>query len=121
MPPTILVTFIASDLLIIVGLVAFFLTGASHVTALIPTIAGAILQAVAAAAFFIPPLRFKLMTVVAVLGALGVLAALGRPVMKLLAGEALVWNAAFISQVIMALGCAVVCSAATIFLLGSSK
>lgn len=121
MPVSLIAVIIVCDVLIVAGLAAFFLTGASHVTALIPTFAGLILQATAGIAVLVPLVRRPLMIVTAVLAVLGIVVALSRPVMKVYAGATLEWNAALISQVIMALGCALVFCMAVVFLLGSSE
>lgn len=121
MPVSLIVVIVFCDVLIVAGLAAFFLTGASHVTALIPAFAGFILQATAGMAVLLPSVRRPAMLVTAVLAGVGIAVALSRPVMKLLAGAALEWNAALISQVIMALGCAAICCASIMFLLGPSE
>ena len=52
-----------------------------------------------------------------VVAVLGLVAAISRPIMKLAAGESLAWNAATISQAVMALGCAAAIVSAAMFLL----
>ncbi|WP_347246219.1 hypothetical protein [Thermogutta sp.] len=121
MPVTLVAVIIVCDLLIVAGLAAFFLTGASHVTALIPTFTGLILQATAGVAVLMPSVRRSFMIVTAVLAVVGIAVALSRPILKVFAGATLEWNAALISQVIMALGCAAVCCMAIVFLLGPSE
>jgi len=121
MPVSLIAVIIVCDVLIVAGLAAFFLTGASHVTALIPTFAGLILQATAGIAILVPLVRRPLMILTAVLAVLGIVVALSRPLMKVYGGATLEWNAALISQVIMALGCALVFCMAIVFLLGPSE
>lgn len=121
MPPTLVVIFLVSDLLIVGGVVTFFVTGASHLTALIPAVAGGIFQAAVLGAFLAPPLRQSLMSVLAVLAILGLAVAISRPMMKLFTGASLEWNAALISQLMMAIGCAVIFCAALVFLLDRSR
>lgn len=117
MNPYIVVTIIVGDILLAAGLLAFFLTGASHVTALIPAAVGFILQVPAALCLLLRDYQRSLMTVALVVAVLGLVAAISRPIMKLAAGESLAWNAATISQAVMALGCAAAIVTAAMFLL----
>lgn len=118
MNPYIIVTIVVGDLLLAAGLLAFFLTGASHFTALIPAAFGLAIQT--------PPVlgllllrdyQRPLMTAALIIAVLGLTAAVSRPIMKSAAGEPLTWNAATVSQAVMALGCAVAVVAAAMFIL----
>ena len=99
-------TLIFASLLILLGLGFFVGTGGTHVTALIP-------------AFFGVPLlllglwarsdawRMHAMHLAALVGLLGIVGALWRPMGKWFHGDPLTVNSALVSQVLMAVICAV--------------
>lgn len=117
MNPYIVVTIVVGDLLLAAGLLAFFLTGASHFTALIPAAFGLLIQTPPVLGLLLHNYQRPLMTAALILAVLGLIAAIARPITKLAAGASLAWNAATISQAVMALGCAVAIVAAAMFLL----
>lgn len=117
MNPYIVVTIVVGDLLLAAGLLAFFLTGASHFTALIPAAFGLLIQTPPVLGLLLHNYQRPLMTASLILAVLGLIAAISRPITKLAAGEPLAWNAALISQAVMALGCAVAIVAVAMFLL----
>ncbi|GAB4137438.1 hypothetical protein [Thermopirellula anaerolimosa] len=117
MNPYVVVTIIVGDVLLVAGLLAFFLTGASHFTALIPAAFGLVIQTLAVVGLMLRDYQRPLMATALVVAVLGLAAAISRPIMKLAAGDALVWNPATISQAVMALGCAVAIVTAAMFVL----
>ncbi|NMC19610.1 MAG: hypothetical protein GYA33_04250 [Thermogutta sp.] len=117
MNPYIVVTIVVGDVLLAAGLLAFFLTGASHVTALIPAAFGLLIQTLGVLCLMLRDYERPLMTAALILAVLGLAAGVSRPIMKLAAGESLAWNAATISQAVMGLGCAAAIVAAAMFLL----
>lgn len=119
MNPYIVATIVVGDLLLAAGLLAFFLTGASHFTALIPAAFGLLIQTPPVLGLLLHNYQRPLMTASLILAVLGLMAAISRPIMKLAAGEPLAWNAATTSQAVMALGCAVAIVAAAMFVLNS--
>ncbi len=110
----ILFTIVMGDLLLLAGLAAFFLTGSSHFTALIPAAFGLVIQTLAVLAWQLRDYQRPMMLAVMIVAVLGLAAAISRPIMKLAAGDSLVWNAATISQAVMAIGCAAVIVAAVL-------
>jgi len=98
-------------LLIILGLLGFFLTGATHPTALIPVVFGAIFEFLGVIAFK-PNLRKHVMHAAATLGVIGFLGTvMAWPNMiRILSGHELAagtMQAAVISKSIMAVLCAI--------------
>lgn len=115
-----MVAIVVGNLLFLWGVGSFVLTGGTHFTALIPAVAGAIIEALGVLCLMRPEMRQTMTLVILVVGVLSAAAALGRPIMKLAGGEALVWNTALISQVVMAVGGVLLVAAAIFFLLAGT-
>lgn len=90
-------------LLIALGAVAYFATGRSSLTALIPAAFGVVLLVLGGLASR-EPIRKHAMHVASIVGLLGLLGALQRPVRAAVAGE-LDLSAAVTTQLLMALVC----------------
>jgi len=78
-------TFVIGDLLIVLGLVAYFGTGRASVTALIPAFIGSVLVLLAAIAALKPGARRHAMHVAVAVSLLGIVGSLMRPVRMMLA------------------------------------
>lgn len=105
----VVVTLLLGGILILLGLVAFFATGASHYTALIPAAFGLVLDLLGSAALVAPQARKHLMHAAVAIAALGLIGTFGG-VMKLptlLAGGPLERPAAVATQSAMAVCCLV--------------
>jgi hypothetical protein len=103
------ITIVFGSLLVIVGLVGYLGTGSEHPTALIPAALGLVL-AILGGLSFKDRLRKHAMHAAAALGLVGLLGVGARclpPLFKLLAGESIPRPAAFASQAVTAVLCAV--------------
>jgi hypothetical protein len=104
-----IVTLLLGGVLMILGLVAFFATGATHYTALIPTVFGFVFDLLGSIALLAPKARKHLMHAAVVLAILGIGGTMGG-VMKvptLLGGGEVARPAAVATQSAMAALCLV--------------
>jgi len=99
------ISIIFGVLLILLGVGSYFGTGVPSVTALIPAAFGVVLAVLGRVAFR-ESARKHAMHAASVVGLLGVVGALARPVKAALGGE-FAMSAAAVSQLLMALLCAV--------------
>ncbi|RMF90704.1 MAG: hypothetical protein D6741_16670 [Planctomycetota bacterium] len=111
---------VVGNVLFLVGIASFLMTGASHPTALIPVVAGSLIEACGILALAMPQLRHAATIGLLVVGLLSAMAASARPIMKLIAGESLTMNMALASQIVMAVGGLIVLAVAVFVLVGGN-
>ena len=92
-------------ILIVLGIAAYFGTGRSSITALIPAFLGLALAGLGALALAKPPARKHAMHAAVVVALLGLVGSLMRPMRTLFSEEPLVFNTPVIMQLITAVLC----------------
>ncbi|GAB6165168.1 hypothetical protein JCM19992_11680 [Thermostilla marina] len=111
---------VVGNVLFLVGIASFLMTGASHPTALIPVVAGSLIEGCGILALAMPHMRHVATIALLVVGLLSAMAASARPIMKLAAGESLTMNMALLSQIVMAVGGLIAVAVAVFVLVGGN-